>query len=118
MRPGSASSRREPSMSAAKRPHSWILALVHWPIWRPRVNGPYPCRDSKDTERTGKGEGTVRASGSRHHGLIIAGPSPAGGGKASPNVETHRAGHEAFNQSDFMAMTKQYADSITWTDHS
>jgi steroid delta-isomerase-like uncharacterized protein len=36
----------------------------------------------------------------------------------SPNVETHRAGHEAFNQRDFVAMTRQYADSITWTDHS
>src|SRR5438445_12782882 len=36
----------------------------------------------------------------------------------SPNVETHRAGHEAFNQRDFAAMTKQYADSSTWTDHS
>jgi steroid delta-isomerase-like uncharacterized protein len=37
---------------------------------------------------------------------------------ASRNVETHRAGHEAFNQRDFEAMTKHYADSITWTDHS
>jgi len=36
----------------------------------------------------------------------------------SPNVETYRAGHEAFNQRDFVAMTKHYADSITWTDHS
>jgi steroid delta-isomerase-like uncharacterized protein len=36
----------------------------------------------------------------------------------SRNVETYRAGHEAFNQRDFVAMTKQYADSITWTDHS
>ena len=36
----------------------------------------------------------------------------------SPNVETHRAGHEAFNQKDFVAMTKLYADSITWTDHA
>ena len=31
--------------------------------------------------------------------------------------ETYRAGHEAFNQRDFEAMTKQYADSIAWTDH-
>ena len=37
---------------------------------------------------------------------------------ASSNVETHRAGHEAFNQRDFVAMTNQYAESITWTDHS
>jgi steroid delta-isomerase-like uncharacterized protein len=37
---------------------------------------------------------------------------------ASSNVETHRAGHEAFNQRDFEAMTKYYADSIAWTDHS
>lgn len=37
---------------------------------------------------------------------------------ASRNVETHRAGHEAFNQRDFEAMTKHYADSIGWTDHS
>ncbi len=36
----------------------------------------------------------------------------------SRTVETYRAGHEAFNQRDFDAMTKQYADSISWTDHS
>ncbi len=36
----------------------------------------------------------------------------------SPNVETYRAGHEAFNRRNFVAMTRQYADSITWTDHS
>jgi SnoaL-like domain len=36
----------------------------------------------------------------------------------SRNVETYRAGHEAFNQRDFEAMTKQYADSITWTDRA
>jgi len=36
----------------------------------------------------------------------------------SRNVQNYRAGHEAFNQRDFVAMTKQYADSITWTDHS
>jgi steroid delta-isomerase-like uncharacterized protein len=36
----------------------------------------------------------------------------------SPNVETYRAGHEAFNQRDFVAMTRQYAESIAWTDHS
>jgi steroid delta-isomerase-like uncharacterized protein len=37
---------------------------------------------------------------------------------ASRNVENYRAGHEAFNQRDFEAMTKQYADSITWTDRA
>ena len=37
---------------------------------------------------------------------------------ASSNVETHRAGHEAFNQRNFEAMTRRYADSIGWTDHS
>ena len=37
---------------------------------------------------------------------------------ASRNVETYRAGHEAFNQRDFEAMTKQYAESITWTDRA
>ena len=36
----------------------------------------------------------------------------------SENVETYRAGHEAFNRRDFAAMTRRYADSITWTDHS
>ena len=36
----------------------------------------------------------------------------------SKNIETHRAGHEAFNQRDFVGMTNQYAESITWTDHS
>ena len=35
----------------------------------------------------------------------------------SSNVETYRAGHEAFNQRDFEAMTRYYADSIAWTDH-
>ena len=37
---------------------------------------------------------------------------------ASSNVEAHRTGHEAFNRRDFQAMTRQYADSISWTDHS
>jgi steroid delta-isomerase-like uncharacterized protein len=35
---------------------------------------------------------------------------------AARNVEAHRAGHEAFNQRDFETMTRQYADSISWTD--
>ena len=37
---------------------------------------------------------------------------------SASNLEAHRAGHEAFNQRDFEAMTRQYADSISWTDHS
>jgi steroid delta-isomerase-like uncharacterized protein len=37
---------------------------------------------------------------------------------SSRNVETYRAGHEAFNQRDFEAMTNHYADSITWTDRA
>jgi SnoaL-like domain len=37
---------------------------------------------------------------------------------ASSNVETYRAGHEAFNRRDFESMTTQSADSITWTDHA
>jgi predicted ester cyclase len=37
---------------------------------------------------------------------------------ASRNVETYRAGHEAFNRRDFEAMTEQYADTITWTDRA
>jgi steroid delta-isomerase-like uncharacterized protein len=36
----------------------------------------------------------------------------------SANVEIHRTGHEAFNQRDFESMTKHYADTISWTDHS
>ena len=36
----------------------------------------------------------------------------------STNVGAHRAGHEAFNRRDFAAMTGQYEESITWTDHS
>ncbi len=36
---------------------------------------------------------------------------------ASRNVENYRAGHEAFNQRDFEAMTKHYAEGIAWTDH-
>ena len=34
---------------------------------------------------------------------------------ASRNVEAHRAGHQAFNQRDFGAMTKEYDDRIAWT---
>jgi steroid delta-isomerase-like uncharacterized protein len=34
------------------------------------------------------------------------------------NVETYRAGHEAFNQRDFEAMTEQYAGSIVWMDRA
>jgi steroid delta-isomerase-like uncharacterized protein len=37
---------------------------------------------------------------------------------AARNIEIYRAGHEAFNQRDFEAMTRHYADSITWTDHA
>jgi steroid delta-isomerase-like uncharacterized protein len=37
---------------------------------------------------------------------------------AVSNVEAHRAGHDAFNQRDFKAMTERYADRIAWTDHS
>jgi predicted ester cyclase len=37
---------------------------------------------------------------------------------AARNVETYRAGHEAFNRRDFEAMTKHYADLITWTDRA
>ncbi len=36
----------------------------------------------------------------------------------SRNIETYRAGHEAFNRRDFEAMVKEYANSIGWTDHS
>ena len=37
---------------------------------------------------------------------------------SSRNVETYRAGHEAFNERGFEAMTRHYADSIVWTDHA
>jgi steroid delta-isomerase-like uncharacterized protein len=37
---------------------------------------------------------------------------------AASNVETHRAGHQAFNSRDFQAMTSRYADRIAWTDHA
>jgi steroid delta-isomerase-like uncharacterized protein len=50
--------------------------------------------------------------------LVIDGQSHRGGVMASRNVEVYRAGHEAFNQRDFEAMTKHYADTIAWTDHS
>ena len=36
----------------------------------------------------------------------------------SRNVQTYRAGHQAFNHRDFVSMTSQYAESITWTDHA
>jgi steroid delta-isomerase-like uncharacterized protein len=34
------------------------------------------------------------------------------------NVETYRAGHAAFNERNFEAMTKEYADEIAWTDQA
>src|SRR4029450_13577699 len=37
---------------------------------------------------------------------------------APRNIETYRAGHEAFNRRDFAAITSHYADSIVWTDHA
>jgi steroid delta-isomerase-like uncharacterized protein len=37
---------------------------------------------------------------------------------ASSNVDVYRAGHEAFNQRDFAAMTSRYAGSIIWTDQA
>jgi steroid delta-isomerase-like uncharacterized protein len=37
---------------------------------------------------------------------------------AASNVDSHRAGHEAFNRRDFTAMTRHYADRIAWTDHA
>jgi ketosteroid isomerase-like protein len=37
---------------------------------------------------------------------------------SASNLEAYRAGHEAFNRRDFEAMTRQYADSISWTDHA
>jgi len=36
----------------------------------------------------------------------------------SRNVETYRAGHEAFNRRDFGAMVEEYAEKISWTDHA
>jgi hypothetical protein len=38
--------------------------------------------------------------------------------QASINVETYRAGHNAFNQRNFDAMLKHYAGSISWTDRA
>jgi steroid delta-isomerase-like uncharacterized protein len=37
---------------------------------------------------------------------------------AASNLELYRAGHEAFNRRDFEAMTRHYADRITWTDRA
>jgi hypothetical protein len=36
----------------------------------------------------------------------------------SKNVQTYRAGHEAFNRRDFDAMVKEYAGRISWTDQA
>jgi steroid delta-isomerase-like uncharacterized protein len=36
----------------------------------------------------------------------------------SRNVDTYRAGHEAFNRRDFDAMVKEYAERISWTDRA
>jgi steroid delta-isomerase-like uncharacterized protein len=69
-------------------------------------------------ERSRKGQGRVRASRSRHDLLVIDGDSRRGGAMPSRNIGSHRAGHEAFNRRDFEAMTRHYADTISWTDHS
>jgi len=37
---------------------------------------------------------------------------------STSNVETHCAGHTAFNQRDFEAMVSHYADAIRWTDRA
>jgi predicted ester cyclase len=37
---------------------------------------------------------------------------------AASNLDTYRAGHQAFNDRDFQAMTSRYADSIRWTDRA
>ena len=37
---------------------------------------------------------------------------------ASRNVENYRAGHRAFNQRDFEAMTRLYTANIAWIDHA
>jgi steroid delta-isomerase-like uncharacterized protein len=36
----------------------------------------------------------------------------------SRNVQTYRAGHEAFNRRDFEAMVDAYTESITWIDQA
>jgi steroid delta-isomerase-like uncharacterized protein len=36
----------------------------------------------------------------------------------SRNVETYRAGHEAFNRRDFGAVVNEYAESISWIDQA
>src|SRR4029453_3110853 len=41
-----------------------------------------------------------------------------GGAMESRNVETYRAGHEAFNRRDFDAMVKEYAETISWIDQA
>jgi steroid delta-isomerase-like uncharacterized protein len=66
----------------------------------------------------GKGWGRVRATSDRHDLLVIDGQRRGGGVMAASNAETYRVGHEAFNQRDFVAMTKHYADSISWTDRA
>jgi hypothetical protein len=36
----------------------------------------------------------------------------------SRNVQTYRAGHQAFNRRDFAAVVGRYAAQITWTDRA
>jgi steroid delta-isomerase-like uncharacterized protein len=36
----------------------------------------------------------------------------------STNIDTYRAGHEAFNRRDLGAMVSEYAESISWTDQA
>jgi steroid delta-isomerase-like uncharacterized protein len=71
---------------------------------------------------TGKGRRKVREGFAQAAGatLSINSDDQSRGGEimAPRNVENYRAGHVAFNQRDFEAMTRQYADRIAWTDHS
>jgi steroid delta-isomerase-like uncharacterized protein len=34
----------------------------------------------------------------------------------SKNIQTHRAGHDAFNRRDFDELVSEYAENITWID--
>ncbi len=61
-----------------------------------------------------KGQRKVRETTRCDHGF----ETTNGGAMESRNVETYRAGHEAFNRRDFGAMVREYAESITWIDRA
>ena len=117
MRPGSVSSMREPSMSATKRPHSWILGLS--PLAQsdgPRSTVLIPLVMARIRKGRGKpGERFAQAASV----TMVSSSTARAAKEESWNPGTSRPTALVTRPStrEFVAMTGRCAD-ITWTDHS